>query len=183
MGCGKTGRFLSCDYLGPSRKPDIVSLGKSITGGFYPASFVMGKSECMDLVATREAVSTYSFSPMAIAAVKAALRVIDDERLVERARYIQEWVLKEVKTWNYPFIESVKARGSDINFFLQHVTSEECLEICKQCVEHGVLVSPCLLRFRLNIPMAITDAELKKGISIIKSVFDTVRPQHSTCPR
>jgi ornithine--oxo-acid transaminase len=172
MGCGKTGRFLSCDYLGGSRRPDLLVLGKSISGGLYPAAFVLGRAECMDLVGTKEILSTYTFSPVALAATRAALKVIDDEGLVERARRIEKLFLEETGAWKHPIISHVTARGADFGIWLCGVEQRTCRQICEWCMHQGLLVFPNYLRIRMNVAMVITDEELLAGLQILKSVLD-----------
>ena len=172
MGCGKTGRFLSCDYLGSSRKPDLLALGKSISGGLYPTAFVLGRAECMDLVGTKEILSTYTFSPVALAATTTALKVIADEGLVERARQIEKLFLEETSAWEHPIISHITARGADLGIWLRGVEQSTCRQICEWCMHQGLLVFPNHLRIRMNVAMVITDEELLAGLRILKSVLD-----------
>ncbi|EED12081.1 acetylornithine aminotransferase, putative [Talaromyces stipitatus ATCC 10500] len=174
MGCGKTGRFLSSDHLGASRKPDLIALGKSLSGGVYPVSFVLGRSECMDLVGEKEIVSTYSFSPLAITATTAALRVIDDECLIERAGQIEKKFLEVAETWRHPFIRYATARGADFFIFFWRIDQNTCRRICEICMHNGLLVYPNGLGIRMSIAMVITDEELRAGLEILSNAFDTV---------
>lgn len=173
MGCGKTGCFLSCDFLSASRKPDLLTLGKSISGGVYPASFVLGRAECMDLVGTKEIISTFSFSPLAIAAATAALRVIDDECLIERARQIQRLFLDETEAWHYDFVSLFTARGADLGIWLHKKIDPQTIRwICENCMHNGLLVFPNLRRIRMSIAMVITDEELMKDLQILTKAMD-----------
>lgn len=176
VGCGKTGRFLGCDYL-RSRKPDIITLGKSITGGFYPASFVLGKAECMDLLGRHDAINTYSFSPLAVAATVAALQVIDNEQLVEKAKIIGMIVTEELATWKKDGIEKAIVRGGEVLIPLPDLTDAQCTEICRLCMERGLLLlpRPYQRRIRLNIPLICSDDDLMKGLGILKAVLKLVR--------
>ncbi|CAH0027371.1 unnamed protein product [Clonostachys rhizophaga] len=175
MGCGKTGRFLSSDWLGKGRKPDMVTLGKSIAGGVYPASFVLGRAQCMDLVGTKEIISTFQFSPVAISATAAALCVIDEEFLVERAGDIERLVMRESLTWKHSFVSHVTARGADFGVWLCGVGQNVCRHICEMCMNRGLLVFPSHLRIRMGVAMVMTDAELLKGLGILRSVFDAMQ--------
>jgi ornithine--oxo-acid transaminase len=80
MGSGKSGMFLCSDWMGPENKPDMVVMSKSITGGAYPASYIFGHDEVMDLVGGYESVATFGMAPAAIAATRATLKIIDEER-------------------------------------------------------------------------------------------------------
>lgn len=75
VGSCKTGRFLSSDWMGPEHKPDMVTMGKSISGGVWPTSFVFGPDEVMNKMKPYQSVSTFSMSSMAVTAVTTALQV------------------------------------------------------------------------------------------------------------
>jgi ornithine--oxo-acid transaminase len=175
MGCGKTGRFFSCDYLGEHRQPDLLAVGKSITGGIYPASFLLGRADCLDLVGVKEVVSAYSFSPVAAIATTAALAVIDDENLLENAKHIEELFLHKAKTWaKHQFISHVIARGADLGVWLKDIDQETCRLICEICMHRGLLVFPGQLRIRMGVAMVISDDDLLRGLTILSGVFDTI---------
>ncbi|KAK7416891.1 hypothetical protein QQX98_004949 [Neonectria punicea] len=174
MGCGKTGRFLSCEHLGPTRQPDLITLGKSITGGLYPASYILGRAQCMDLVESKEILSTYSFSPVAVAATTASLQVIDEERLVQRASEIETLFLSVAREWRYSIIHYVTARGGDLGVWLQGVEQSTCRRICEDCMRNGLLVFPSLLRVRMSIPLVISNAEFVNGLTILGAVLAQV---------
>ncbi|KAK4222960.1 putative acetylornithine aminotransferase [Podospora fimiseda] len=174
MGCGKTGRFLCCEHLGDSRRPDMVALGKSISGGMYPASYVLGSGECMDLVETKEILSTFSFSPIAVAATSASLRVLDDENLVARARTIEEMVVSETSLWDFWLVDHVTVRGADFGIWLRGVDQGTCRLICELCMQNGLLVFPSPLRIRMSVAMVMTDKELLEGLRILKEALGIV---------
>lgn len=194
MGCGKTGRFLSSDYLTTNPqthkalpKPDLLTLGKSITGGVYPATYVLGRSECMDLVGTKEIMSTYGFSPIAVAATTAALKVIDEEGLVEKALFIERVFLEVRSTWKedeghagrctWNFIKYVTAVGADLGIWLHDDLAggqKIVRAICAICLRDGLLVFPNHRRIRMGVAMVITEAELRGGLSILKCALDEV---------
>ncbi|CAI6087326.1 unnamed protein product [Clonostachys chloroleuca] len=89
QGAGKTGRFLSSERMGPEKKPDMATLGKSVSGGAYPASFVLGTEDVMSLVQPYHSASTFAMAAQANAAVLATLRIMDEEHFVERALNVQ----------------------------------------------------------------------------------------------
>lgn len=194
MGCGKTGRFLSSDYLTTDPhtqeallKPDLLTLGKSITGGVYPATYVLGRSDCMDLVGTKEIMSTYGFSPMAVAATTAALQVIDEEQLVEKALFVERVFLEVTSAWKksetfggrctWKFIKRVTAVGADMGVWLKDDLAggqETVRAICAVCLKNGLLVFPNHRRVRMGVAMVITEDELRRGLCILKRALDEV---------
>lgn len=194
MGCGKSGQFLTSDYLTtdpvtkePLPPPDLLTLGKSITGGVYPATYVLGRSACMDLVGTKEIMSTYGMSPMAVAATIASLQVIDDENLVGKALVVERLFLDITDSWKeievcgtqstWKFIKHVTAVGADLGVWLYEdlVSGQETIRaICAVCLRDGLLVFPNHRRIRMCVAMVITEEELRKGLGILKRALDEV---------
>lgn len=133
----------------------------------------------MNMLGRHDAINTYSFSPLAVAATVAALQVIDNEQLVEKAKIIGMIVTDEIATWKSEGIEKAIVRGGEVLIPLPHLTDAQCTEICKLCMERGLLLlpRPYQRRIRLNIPLVCSDDDLMKGLAILKSVLKLVRPR------
>ncbi|KAL6352119.1 hypothetical protein LRP88_14561 [Fusarium phalaenopsidis] len=176
MGCGKTGKFLCSDWMGPENKPDIVVMGKSITAGAYPASYIMGKAEVMDLIGGYEAVATFGMAPQAIAATRAALSVMNSEKLVERAHWIDAVWKEETKSWNYPWVEYITNRGADMGIFLNETEDGRITgrKFGMLCYHKGLLCYPDGNRIRLGVALNITEREFRKGLAILKEALEEV---------
>lgn len=176
MGCGKTGKFLCSDWMGPENKPDIVVMGKSITAGAYPASYIMGKAEVMDLIGGYEAVATFGMAPQAIAATRAALSVMNSEKLVERAQWIDAVWKEETKSWNYPWVEYITNRGADMGIFLNETEDGRITgrKFGMLCYHKGLLCYPDGNRIRLGVALNITEREFRKGLAILKEALEEV---------
>ncbi|KAK8196009.1 hypothetical protein M8818_007160 [Zalaria obscura] len=171
QGAGKTGRFLSYEHLGADVRPDLVTMGKSITGGFYPASFVLGTAEVMDLVGTGESASTFAANPLAVAAAQAAIAVIDDEGLVERATAIGKRWVEAVESWKHPLVRYVTNRGADSMVVLQGVRSQR---VAALALLKGLLVFPRDDYLRISPAMVISDEEIDRAAQIMKETLDEV---------
>jgi ornithine--oxo-acid transaminase len=180
MGCCKTGRFLSSDWMGPENKPDLVCLGKGITGGAYPASFVLGNNEVMTLFKPCQTGSTYGCTAMAVATVRAALAVYDEEQLQKRARAIHAQWVAETSTWTMPWFRYAPAFGADMNLMLdtayeqrpEHITPRR---LSLLCASKGLLVFPGFNgRVRLGVAMTISDEDLQKGFAILKEALEEI---------
>ncbi|KAJ5923154.1 hypothetical protein N7454_008399 [Penicillium verhagenii] len=172
MGAGKTGRFLCSDWLGDDVKPDMITIGKSITGGAYPAAFVLGNNETMSLVKPYQCAGTFAQTPMAIACTTAALKIIDEEGLVERAAKIQERFLEYTKDWaeEFAFIEFVTARGADFNITLKedyHNPLITARRFAALAMHKGLVTYPLEGRIRMSIAMTIPDEALQRGFEIL----------------
>ncbi|KAF5856047.1 hypothetical protein ETB97_007990 [Aspergillus alliaceus] len=169
MGSGKTGKFLCSDWMGPENKPDMVVMGKSITGGAYPASYIFGRNEVMDLVGGYESVATFGMAPAAIAATRATLNIIDDEKLVERAAWIGEIWKKETASWSFPWLDYVTNRGADLGLYLKRSDNPRFTtrKLAMVALHKGVLTYPDGDRVRLGVALNIPESDLRRGIAIL----------------
>ncbi|KAH8659020.1 ornithine aminotransferase [Ilyonectria robusta] len=178
MGSCKTGKFLSSDWMGPENKPDMVTLGKSISGGAYPTSYVLGPNEVMSKMKPYHSVSTFSMSAMAVAAVQAALRVYEEENLQQRARDIQQKWVTETSTWNFPYLRYAPGFGADLNLLLDEEYQRRPENISPRrlsllCVSKGLLVFPGPHgRVRLGVALTISDEALLKGFEILREALE-----------
>jgi ornithine--oxo-acid transaminase len=178
MGSCKTGKLLSSDWMGPENKPDIVAIGKSITGGAYPASFVFGSDEIMTNVKPYHSLSTYSMTSMACAVVQASLGVWEEERIEQRALDIHSKWVKETSTWRFPYLKYASAFGADINLFLdeEYENREERISprrFSLLCVSKGLLVYPGPNgRVRLGVALTVSDNDLYEGFRILKEALE-----------
>lgn len=175
MGSAKTGKFLCSDWLGPGNKPDMITLGKSITGGIFPASYVLGNNEAMSLVESFQTGGTFTMAPAAVAATTAALKIYDEEKLADKAFVIEaKW--KEVTgKWNYPWIKYITSRGADMSIAMEPkygtVTPRR---IARLAWQRGLFIYPTKAALRVHMALTITDEELEKGLKILTTVMDEI---------
>ncbi|KAK7422168.1 hypothetical protein QQZ08_009636 [Neonectria magnoliae] len=175
QGAGKTGKFLSSEWMGPENKPDMVTMGKSISGGAYPASFVLGSNEVMTLVKPYQSASSFAMAPQANAAVLATLSVIDEENLIERALMVQAKWKEETSTWKHPFVKYITSRGGDMNIILdQSYKGVTARRVARLAYQKGALMYSQMDRVRLGVALTITDEELEKGMAILKETLDEI---------
>ncbi|OAQ58535.1 ornithine aminotransferase protein [Pochonia chlamydosporia 170] len=106
-GYGRTGKDLSFQQE-PELEPDMVTMGKAVTGGYYPMSVIMGKSNVMDLIQKSEILSTFAASPIACAAALASLDVLEEEKLAERSERLGEVLRKTIKALNPPYVKELR---------------------------------------------------------------------------
>lgn len=180
MGAAKTGRMLCSDWMGPENKPDMITMGKSISGGAYPASYVLGNNNVMSLVGPYESASTFAMSPMGIAVTQTALQIIDEEKLCERALYIQSQWQKTTASWTYPFLDYVTARGADLGVTFNKSQPDPKAtprRVAMICLNYGLLLFPLSGRLRMSLALNITDAEMCAGFAILKRALDEVKLQ------
>lgn len=178
MGSCKTGRLLSSDWLGPDNKPDMIIMGKSISSGAYPASFVLGPDPVMKKVKPYHTLSTFAGTPMACAVVNASLDIWEEESFEERAQDIhQKWII-EISSWNFPYLRYATAFGADMNLFFNEDYANRPENITPRrftllCASKGLHVYPAPGgRVRLGVALTISDEDLYKGFSILKSALE-----------
>jgi ornithine--oxo-acid transaminase len=185
MGSGKTGKFFSFNHLGEDCRPDIVVIGKSMTGGAYPASFVLSDKHIMAVVRPYESGSTFAHTPLAMVAAEAALQAIDEENMVDRARELGEKFTALTQSWkSHPHVGSVEVRGADFSVLINEnpagrVTARR---IGGLCLAKGLLMYPLEGRLRMSVAMVMTDEQLEKGVRIIKEALDEVTEYEGPIP-
>ncbi len=108
-GFGRTGRLFCCDY--ESVKPDMVILGKALGGGVYPVSAVCASREIMGVFRPGDHGSTFGGNPLGAAVARAALRVIREERLAERAYELGEYFMSKLRAIGAPIVKEVRGKG------------------------------------------------------------------------
>ncbi|CAI7654580.1 unnamed protein product [Penicillium bialowiezense] len=175
MGCAKTGKFLSCDWMGEENKPDMITLGKSITGGMYPASYILGNNDTMELVGPYSVSSTFAKSPTANIATLTALQIYEDEKLLERAAAIGRRFTEVTSQWKHDHVEYATCRGADACVMIKEgngtVTPRR---IARLAFQRGVLVYPMGRRLRISIALNIEDEELNRGLTVLGQVLDEI---------
>lgn len=162
-GCGRTGRWLSCEHWGVT--PDIVTLGKALSGSL-PISACVGSEKVMDAwpASTGEAIHTSTFlgNPLACAAAIAQLDVVDSDGLLECALRLGERIRDRVAAWPLP------SRGIGL---LQGVVTNHALDICGDCLANGVLLlaeGPAADVLAITPPAVITEPQLDHALDIIE---------------
>lgn len=116
MGSCKKGTFLSSDWMGTEHKPDIMTMGKSISGGVWPTSCVFGLDEVMNKMKPYQSVSIFSMSSMAVIAVTTALGIYEEEKLQQRSRGIHsKWVNLEV-----PVVAILSSLRGRLEYLAEH---------------------------------------------------------------
>jgi 4-aminobutyrate aminotransferase/(S)-3-amino-2-methylpropionate transaminase len=183
-GFGRTGRYWGIDHSGV--RPDIVTIGKAFGGGFPLSGLVT-----TDAIASAKpwsnpsgSSSSYGGNPLAAAAGAAALRAIDDERLVDNARDVGAALLAELRPFvdDYPFVGHVSGRGLFLGLELvrdrrtkEPLSRKVTRVIFDECVKRGLLTMAYAPSFRLQPALTIDHATAKNGVAILREVFDHVK--------
>lgn len=168
-GLGRTGAWLACDH--ENVHPDILLLGKALSGGFMPVSAVLSNDEIMLTIKPGEHGSTFGGNPLACAVATEALNIIEDENLSENA---QNRGIQLVEGLNqiqaqFPIIKSIRGKG--LLCAIEINTNEDsplAWEICLDLMQNGLLAKPTHgNKIRLAPPLCITEHQISKALTII----------------
>lgn len=169
-GLARTGKMLACDHEGV--RPDILVLGKALSGGMYPISCVLADDEIMLTIKPGEHGSTYGGNPVAGKVAMAALDVLQEEKLAENAERLGEIFRAEMKAINSPLIEMVRGKGLLNAVAVKPVNGKTAWDVCLGLKENGLIAKPThehIIRF--TPPLVITEEQLTDAIGIIKNTF------------
>lgn len=173
-GIARTGRMLCCDHEGI--RPDIVIIGKALSGGVLPVSAVLADDEIMLTIKPGEHGSTFGGFPLAARVAVAALEVVRDEHLTENAERLGKIFREEIRKIKSPFFSYVRGKGLLNAIVTEPQNGIEAWDICMMMAEKGLLAKPThkhIIRFAP--PLVITEAELREAIAIIKEVFESIQ--------
>lgn len=169
-GIARTGKMLACDHEGV--RPDILILGKAVSGGVMPVSCVLADDEIMLTIKPGEHGSTFGGNPLACKVAIAALNVIKDEKLAENAEKMGKIFRDEMNAIKSEMIELVRGKGLLNAVVIRNKPGKTAWDVCMAMAEKGVLAKPThgnIIRFAP--PLVITEAELREAIGRIKEAF------------
>jgi len=165
-GIARTGRLLACDH--ESVKPDILILGKAISGGLYPVSAVLADDDIMLVIKPGQHGSTFGGNPVGAKVAMAALEVVKDEKLAERAENLGHVLRRELRAINSPMITLVRGRGLLNAIVIKPTNGREAWDVCLEMKENGLLAKPTHGdKIRFAPPLVITEEQLMECVEII----------------
>ncbi|KKK12951.1 hypothetical protein P175DRAFT_0497286 [Aspergillus ochraceoroseus IBT 24754] len=168
-GIARTGKLLCHEWSGI--KPDMVLLGKAISGGMYPVSCVLGSKEVMLTIEPGTHGSTYGGNPLACAVAIRALEVVQEEHMVERAETLGNLFRSGLEAIGSPVIQTVRGKGllNAIVIDESKTNGHSAWDLCMLMKEKGLLAKPTHQNIiRLAPPIVITEEEIAKALEIIK---------------
>ncbi len=169
-GIARTGKLLAVDHEGV--RPDILVLGKAISGGVFPISAVLADDDIMLVIKPGEHGSTFGGNPIAAKVAIAALEVVKEEKLAERAEKLGKIFRDEMMSIKSDMIELVRGKGLLNAVVVRPKNGKEAWDVCVEMANEGLLAKPThqhIIRFAP--PLTITEEQLREGIEIIKKVF------------
>jgi len=169
-GLARTGKMLACDHEGV--RPDILVLGKALSGGMYPVSCVLADDEIMLTIKPGEHGSTYGGNPIAATVAMTALDVIREEKLAENAEKMGKIFRNEMRSIKSEMIEAVRGKGLLNAIAIKPGAPKSAWQVCLQMKENGVIAKPThqhIIRF--TPPLVINEEQLMEAIGLIKKSF------------
>ncbi|MDD4555135.1 MAG: ornithine--oxo-acid transaminase [Bacteroidales bacterium] len=165
-GIARTGKLLACDWEGV--RPDVLILGKALSGGVCPISAVLADDPIMLTIHPGQHGSTFGGNPVAAKVAIAALEVIRDEKLAENALAMGEIFRSEVRKIQSPFIELVRGKGLLNAVVIKPIDGKTAWDVCLKMRDNGLLAKPThdhIIRFAP--PLVINETQVREAVAII----------------
>jgi ornithine--oxo-acid transaminase len=172
-GIARTGKMLATDY--EDARPDLLILGKALSGGVFPVSAVLADDEIMLCIKPGEHGSTFGGNPLACRVAQAALEVVVEENLAENAYRLGKLFRKELRAINSEMISLVRGKGLLNAIVIKPKEGKEAWDVCLKLRDNGLLAKPThgdIIRFAP--PLVITEKQLLDCIEIIKNHFGLI---------
>lgn len=166
-GLARTGKMLACDH--ENVHPDILILGKALSGGVMPVSAVLADDEIMMTIKPGEHGSTYGGNPLACKVAIAALQVLKNEKMAENAEVMGKYLREKLAELNHPNISIIRGKGLLNAIVIKHSNKDAAWDLCLKMMEHGLLAKPTHGdKIRFAPPLTITKEQMDECISIME---------------
>ena len=166
-GLGRTGKLFA--YMHENIRPNVLILGKALSGGYYPVSAVLSSREVLGVFRPGDHGSTFGGNPLACAIARAALRVIVDEKLSERSAELGDYAMAYLKKIRSPHIVEIRGKGLWIGIELKRAARP----FCEELKQRGVLCKETHASvIRLAPPLIIDKADLDFGLDQVRAVLE-----------
>ena len=166
-GLARTGKMLACDH--EDVRPDILLLGKALSGGMMPVSAVLCDDEIMMTIKPGEHGSTYGGNPLASKVAIVSLQILKDEKLAEHAEAMGKLLRDELKKINSPHINIIRGKGLLNAIVIKHPNKDAAWELCMELMENGLLAKPTHGdKIRFAPPLIITKDQILECVGIIR---------------
>lgn len=171
-GIARTGKMLACDH--EDVKPDMLILGKALSGGMYPVSAVLANDEIMMCIKPGQHGSTYGGNPLGCKIAMTAMNVVIDEKLAENSETLGELLRAELRAIKSDRVSVVRGKGLLNAIVIKEKDGITAWEVCLKLAENGLLAKPThgdIIRFAP--PLVITKAQIMECAAIIKKTLES----------
>jgi ornithine--oxo-acid transaminase len=169
-GLGRTGKLFASEH--ENVRPDIMIIGKALAGGFYPVSAVLADKSLLGLFQPGEHGSTFGGNPLAAATARAALRVIVEEKLVERAADLGEYFIEQLTEIPSPHVKEVRGKGLLVGVELKQ-SAGGARRFCEALGTKGILAKETHVNtIRFAPPLVIDKATIDWALPLIRDALN-----------
>jgi len=169
-GLARTGKMLACDH--ENVRPDILILGKALSGGTVPVSAVLADDFIMMNIKPGEHGSTYGGNPLACAVAMAALDVLKEENLADNAERMGQLLRAKLEQLQSPYIKTIRGKGLLNAIVINHPNPDAAWELCLLLKERGLLAKPTHGdKIRFAPPLIINEAQINESVALIGSAL------------
>lgn len=173
-GLCRTGKMLACDH--EDVRPDILILGKALSGGVLPVSAVLADDEIMLNIKPGEHGSTYGGNPLACKVAMVALQVLKDEQMAENANAMGKILRAELKNLQSPFITAIRGKGLLNAIEISHPDKDAAWHFCIELKNNGLLAKPTHGdKIRFAPPLIIIKKQILECVGIIKQSLEVLK--------
>lgn len=171
-GLARTGKMLACDH--ENVRPDVLILGKALSGGVLPVSAVLADDEIMLTILPGEHGSTYGGNPLACAVAIESLKVLKDENMAANADKLGKLFRRKINELQNPLVKEVRGKGLLNAIVIDHADEDTAWNICLKLRDAGLLAKPTHGdKIRFAPPLVITEAQILECVAIISSCLTT----------
>ena len=168
-GLGRTGKLFAEEHEGI--ESDLTLIGKALSGGFYPISAVLSNKEALSIFQPGDHGSTFGGNPLACAVAREALKVIEDEKLIEKSLFLGHYLKESLRNILSPYVKEVRGMGLLIGVELKK-SAGGARKFCEALMGKGILCKETHKHvIRFAPPLTITKEELDWALERIESVL------------
>src|SRR5687767_2377897 len=173
-GLCRTGKMLACDH--EAVRPDLLILGKALSGGVLPVSAVLADDAVMQVIHPGEHGSTYGGNPLACAVAIAALEVLQEESLAANAETLGAYFRKCLNDLDAPSIKTIRGKGLLNAIVIDHADKNAAWNLCLKLRDYGLLAKPTHGdKIRLSPPLVITKEQIEETVSIMGKALKALK--------
>jgi ornithine--oxo-acid transaminase len=170
-GLARTGMMLACDHEGV--RPDILILGKALSGGTMPVAAILADDEIMLQIKPGEHGSTYGGNPLACAVAMKALEVLKSEDMAQNATKMGELLRQGIANLNSPFVTTIRGKGLLNAIVIKHENPEASWDLCLHLKDLGLLAKPTHGdKIRFAPPLIINEQQINEAVAIIGKALE-----------
>ena len=169
-GIARTGQLLAVDH--EQVRPDVLILGKALSGGVFPVSAVLASDDVMLCIQPGQHGSTYGGNPLGCRVATAAMEVVRDEKLADNAQRLGQLFRDGLAQIKHPMLKSIRGKGLLNAMDIEPMDGTEAWDVCLKLAENGLLAKPTHRdTIRLSPPLVINDAQIHRSLSIIEDAL------------